>query len=332
MMKKILITGASGFVGSHLVESAKKLNFEVHAAVRKSSSTSEIATFVDRFVYPEWENPQALLELLRKENYHYIIHAAALTRSKSAEAMYKVNVEFTQNLLQAIAQLTSKPDRFVFVSSLAAIGPIPFQENHFIEDNSPYNPVTVYGRSKRDAELMIKRDFAQLPITIIRPTAVYGAREKDIFILFQTMSKGLELYIGKKPQALSFVYVKDLVDVLLNALHSPHVAIKAYNISDGKVYTKYAMANIFKLIFNKRLLRMHIPYKVVAFFSVVLEKVYNKSNKTPVIYPERLHELTAENWACNVTAAQRELGFNPQFDLESGLKETLEWYKTNKWL
>ncbi|MBE8713617.1 NAD-dependent epimerase/dehydratase family protein [Sphingobacterium hungaricum] len=332
MTKKILITGASGFVGSHLVEAAKSQLFEVHAAVRQSSLKDEIAPFVDKFVYPDWNNSQDLDELLRNEKYDFVIHAAALTKSKSEQEMYTVNVDFTKNLLASVSKLTEKPQRIVFVSSLAAIGPIPFQENQFILNDSPYHPVTVYGRSKRDAELMIKENFADLPITIIRPTAVYGPREKDLFILFDTMNKGFEPYIGRKPQALSFIYVKDLVDVLLLSLRGRETEIVAYNITDGHVYTKYAMADIFKSVFKKRLFRVHIPYGIVEYFSILLQKLYSKSSKTPVIYPERLNELTAENWGCDIEEVKNKLNFEPKYDLESGLKETLEWYKVNKWL
>lgn len=332
MTKKILITGASGFVGSHLVEAAKDQLFEVHAAVRASSLTDEIIPFVDKFVYPDWNSPQDLDKLLLTEKYDFIIHAAALTKSKSEQEMYKVNVDFTKNLLQSVSNLAEKPKRIVFVSSLAAIGPIPYQENRFIQDDSPYHPVTVYGRSKRDAELMIKEQFDHLPITIVRPTAVYGPREKDLFILFDTMNKGFEPYIGRKPQALSFIYVKDLVEVLLLSLGEQELKIASYNITDGEVYTKYAMAEIFKSIFQKRLLRVHIPYAIVEYFSILLQKLYSKSSKTPVIYPERLNELTAENWGCNIQEVKNKLNFEPKYNLERGLKETLQWYKTNKWL
>ncbi|MBD1428370.1 MULTISPECIES: NAD-dependent epimerase/dehydratase family protein [Sphingobacterium] len=332
MTTKVFITGASGFVGSHLVEAAKNRGWEVHAAVRSSSKIDDIKTYVDKFVHPDFGNVEELKHLFLQEQYDYIIHAAALTKSKSEEEILRVNVGMTQNLMQVAFEEGVQLKRFVYVSSLAAIGPIAYNSTEDIQEDTDYRPLTVYGRSKRTSELNIKKRFADKPISIFRPTAVYGPREKDLFILFDTLNKGLDPYIGSNPQKLSFIYVKDLVDVLLKGCEVPQFALEFYNISDGHVYSKYAMADIFRKTFKKKALRLHIPYRVVAFVARVSQMLYKNSSKTPVIYPERLGELTAENWSCDISKAKTKLGFNPQFDLEKGLTATLLWYKDNKWL
>ena len=331
MTKKILITGASGFVGSHLVEAAHHLGLEVHAAVRKTSKIDEIKPFVDKFVYPVFDDIDNLKKLFQQENYHYIIHAAALTKAKSENDLVNVNVGYTEKLLEAAFAQSNNLERAVFVSSLAAIGPRAYDTSELNED-SDYIPVTAYGRSKQAAELMLKDKFSDKAISVFRPTAVYGPREKDLFILFDTLNKGFDPYIGKKGQKLSFVYVKDLVDVLLKGCVLPQDGLQFYNISDGKEYSKYAMADIFKETFSKNPLRLHIPFGLVSLVAKISARLYKNSSKTPTIYPERLGELTAENWVCSIEKAKATLGYAPQYDLNKGLRETLLWYKSHNWL
>lgn len=330
MKRKILITGASGFVGFHLVSAAFEVGYEVHAAVRQSSQITDIIPFVEKFVYPDFNQVSSLATLFTSEKYDYVIHAAAMTKAKSETEMMNANVSVTERLLEAAFQTRQPPGRFVFVSSLAAIGPVAYLDEP-ITETTPYNPVTMYGRSKREAEKMIRMKFAQKPVSIIRPTAVYGPREKDLFILFNTMNKGLDAYVGRAPQKLSFVYVKDLVDVLLKACVSPQEGLAIFNISDGRIYSRYEMAEIFKKTFRKKLIRIHVPYTIVKTVAQTSQWLYRKSSRTPVIYPERLRELTAENWGCDITHAEQWLGYRPQYDLNSGLADSLLWYKKNNW-
>lgn len=332
MRKKIFITGASGFVGSHLVEEAKRKGYEIHAAVRKTSKIDDIKHFVDEFVFPDMDNVDELKCLFQEEKYSYIIHAAAMTKAKRESDMLRVNVGYTENILTAAQAVSDTLERIVYVSSLAAIGPIEFNRATLITEGSPYNPVTVYGRSKKASEEMIKTKFTSSPISVLRPTAVYGPRERDLFILFDTLNKGLDPYIGAKPQKLSFVYVKDLVESIFNACTQPQKGLQFYNITDGQVYSRYAMADVFKNTFNRKSFRLHIPYSIVAFIAKVSQSLYTRSEKTPVLYPERLGELTAENWGCDISKAKEDLAFEPKYDLSSGLKETLLWYKSNNWL
>ena len=329
-MKKILVTGASGFVGFHLVSTAYRAGYEVHAAVRRSSQIKDITPFVEKFVYPNFNQLESWTTLLASEKYDYVIHAAAMTKARSETEMIEANVGVTERLLQAAFQSPNPPTRLVYVSSLAAIGPLAYLEGP-INESTPYRPVTMYGRSKREAEKMIRTRFADKPISIIRPTAVYGPREKDLFILFNTMNKGIDAYVGRAPQKLSFVYVKDLAEVLLQACNSSQAVLDIFNISDGNVYSRYEMAEIFKQTFRKKLLRIHVPYAIVKSVAHLSQWLYSNSAKTPVIYPERLGELTAENWACDINHAETVLGYRPKYDLKKGLTDSLRWYKQNNW-
>lgn len=329
---KILITGASGFVGTHLVEAAIAKGIKVHAAVRKSSNISSLEGLVDKFIYTDQSDYKELFSLLSDEQYDYIVHAAALTKAKKTGDFHAVNVKNTEVLLDAAFSLPTPPKRVVFVSSLAALGPVEYDTVDEIAEDSAYKPITEYGRSKRDAELMIKEKFSDKPISVFRPTAVYGPREKDLFILFDTLNKGLDPYIGKKPQKLSFVYVKDLANVLLLGCTVEQQALQFYNISDGFSYSRFAMAEVFRESFSKKPFRIFVPLFVISVIAKISEMVYKYSDKIPTIYPERLGELTAANWVCSIEKAKKALGYNPVYDLKKGLKETLFWYKQNGWL
>jgi len=331
-MKKILITGASGFIGYHLVIAAKERGLEVHAAVRTTSNIKAITPVVDKFVYLDLTDAEALQRVFEKEQYHYIIHAVALTKAKDEKSMLDVNVGYTERILHAAFNAQAPLERVSYVSSLAALGPTDYQASVLMDERTPYRPLTVYGRSKHAAEMMIREKFSDKAISVFRPTAVYGPREKDIFLVFETMNRGLDLYIGGKPQWLSFIYVKDLVDVLLQGCIHPQEGLQFYNITDGEVYSRYKMSEVFREVFRKKMWRVHVPLGLVKAVANISQRLYKNSLKTPVIYPERIKELTAENWGCDISKAKDILGFSPSYDLEKGLKETLLWYKENNWL
>lgn len=329
MKQKLLITGASGFVGYHTVMAAYEGGYEVHAAVRRSSAVTDIAPFVSKFVYPDFANTDSLIALFESEKYDFVIHAAGLTKAKDVDQLIEVNASYTENLVEAAFSNMFSPKRFVFVSSMAALGPIPYGEDEFITESQSAHPVTEYGRSKHLAEITLASKYADNPIAVIRPTAVYGPRDKDIYIILQTLNRGVDAYIGRKPQRLSFIYVKDLADFLILSLTGAAQKLEYYNISDGQVYDRYALGLFFRELAARKLWRVHVPYRVVKGVAHLSHWAYRYSAKTPVLYPERLNELTAENWAIDITKAQTQLGFQPKYDLGLGLKESIEWYKAN---
>jgi nucleoside-diphosphate-sugar epimerase len=333
MSERVLITGASGFIGFHLVETALAKGLEVHAAVRPTSDL----TFLKKlsgplaFVNPDFKSVESLKTLLEQGSYTYIIHAAGVTKAKTAAAYNLVNAEYTLNLARAAVSAEIPLKRFVFLSSLAAIGPVSYSEKQPITEHSSPGPVTEYGKSKLLAEQYLAQ-VSGLPLTIIRPTAVYGPGEKDLFVLFKTLNSGLDAYIGKRPQRLSFVYVKDLVAATFAALNEDEQEMTVYNISDGKSYDRYALADRFKEISGRNVFRTHLPMLLVKWIAGFLDMVYAYSSRTPVLNREKLKELTASNWICSIDAARNRLRYQPQYDLQQGLTETLAWYKEQKWL
>jgi nucleoside-diphosphate-sugar epimerase len=328
-MKKVLITGASGFVGFHLIKEALASNFDVYAAVRADSNVNHLQDFPIHFVSLDFTSVEKLKLHLEEEQYQFIIHAAGITKAKTISEYNNVNAALTKNLALAAASVDYPLEKFIFVSSLAALGPLNDLSGK-IEDDSVARPVTNYGRSKLLAEQYLS-EITQLPLVVIRPTAVYGPREKDIFILVNTIRKGLEPYIGQISQQLSFIYVSDLAHVIIKTLTS-EIVNKSYNVSDGAIYTRYDFADFTKMLLHKKTIKIHIPLFLIKSFASVIDYLYAGQKTTPVINKEKIAELIAVNWTCNIHNIQKDLGFVPKFNLKDGLKETLIWYKNNNWL
>jgi nucleoside-diphosphate-sugar epimerase len=329
MSEKVLITGATGFVGYHLIEQSLLAGLDVYAAVRQQSDTSHLDSSKINYVHLDYSSAEELRSVLEKHQFQYIIHAAGITKAKEQSVYNKVNAEFTRNLGIAISNVNYKVKKFVFLSSLAALGPLK-DLSEKLQDNSVAHPVTSYGASKILAEQYLN-EIPDLPIITIRPTAVYGPREKDLFILFTTINKGLEPYIGNFKQQLSFVYVVDLAKIVVKALFSEIVGA-TYNVSDGKVYDRYALAFFIRKALRKKTLKFHLPVSVVSLLASAMELLYSRSKEAPTLNKEKMAELTAVNWACDIQDIQKDLGYAPLFDLEKGVSDTVAWYKSNNWL
>jgi nucleoside-diphosphate-sugar epimerase len=319
MKKKVLITGASGFLGFHLIQEAMERGYEVYGAVRQNSHTDHLPC---KLISLPYEDEKALQSLLQEKRFDYIVHAAAMTRAKRPEDYYKVNVQYSLSLAKA-ASLCSATKSFLFVGSLAAIGPVGYSSAP-ITENFPKNPVTGYGRSKREAEEELIK-IPSLPLKIVRPTAIYGPREKDLEVLVNTILSGWDAYIGHKPQKLSFIHGRDAARAIWDLSELEGKGPVDFNLTDGNVYTRYDFADAIKKITGKKAIRLHLPTGLVKLTAGLLEFVYKNSEKLPVLYKERLHELTAESWEVDISRLREHTAFEPKYDLISGLEDTLKW-------
>lgn len=326
-MSKILLTGGTGFVGSHLVEKAQKNGDEVYVLVRKSSDTTHLKSLGIRCLEAGMTDTVALenvLTQLTKEGIKLdaVVHCAALTKANDWATFEKVNVTATENFIQLLQKYQPDLPRFIFISSLAAAGPTELGNEI---SASHKNPITNYGKSKAAAELVVKK--SGIPYTIIRPTAVYGPREKEIFTLFQIINRGFFPLIGSNLQALTFVYVKDLVSIILKAVELP-AAQKAYFVTDGNVYNKADLGEYIKKYLNKSSVRFTIPLGVVRGLAFVSQTF----SKSAPLNLEKYKELKASSWNCNVKDTFTDFDYKPAYNLDEGVKETVAWYRAENWL
>ena len=328
MKESVLITGASGFLGFHIINAALQANLNVFAAVRAKSNISHLSDLPIKIIQLDYENPLSLSEDFKQKKYNYIIHAAGITKANYEAEYNLINNIYTSNLALAASEIQVHLKRFVFISSLAAAGPLKSIEGAIEESMIP-NPVTAYGRSKLNAENnLCKHSF---PITILRPTAIYGPREKDLFIVTNYLKKGFDPHIGKFPQKLSFVHGKDVATLAVKSLFIQQ-ANGIYNVTDGHVYGRYEFGIIVKKLLNKKAIKIHIPIGVFKIILFGVEKVNKFLKKVSPVNREKLNELAAVNWSCDISKAKSSLGYLPLYDLELGLKESIDWYIDNKWL
>ena len=320
---RVLITGASGFVGYHLISAAQARGLEVVAGIRAGSKTDHLDV---RTTVLDYGNEAALTAHLADGEYDYIIHAAGATGAPHPEAYDKANAGVTETLAAAAVKALPALKKFVFLSSLAALGPLSDPGGVIIEQTQP-NPVTAYGRSKLLAESRLA--IQPLPWLVLRPTAIYGPRETGIFIFLRLVARGWEPYIGHGQQCLSFVYVGDVSELAVQALFSD-VAGRAYNVTDGSAYDRYVLADTVKAHFHRRTLKFHVPLPLVSGLASLLE--LTSGRRTPALNRDKLRELTAACWTCDIGAAKRDLGYAPRFALKEGLERTLDWYQKEGWL
>jgi nucleoside-diphosphate-sugar epimerase len=334
-MKNVLITGASGFIGSFLVEEGLKRDFKVYAGIRKTSSREYLKdpgiNFIE-FDFSSIEKVVATLEKCKKQNlrFDYIIHNAGLTKARRKEDFHCVNFLNTKNFIEGLRLAEMIPEKFIYLSSLAAFGPgDPVTMNPVMLADKP-NPIELYGKSKLEAEQYILSQ-ENFPWIIIRPTGVYGPREKDYFVFFKTMNSGLETYIGSRKQILTFIYVRDLVRVIFDAALSSFTC-KSYFVSDGKEYDTETFAAITKRILGKKTVRITVPSGIVKQLAFGLEKLYGLWGSIPTLNTDKYRVLSSSNWRCETAPLQNDFDFVAEYDLEKGVRETIEWYRKEKWL
>lgn len=329
MRQRILITGASGFIGFHLVQVALSRGMEVFAGVRPSSRIDHLGSLEVQFVELDFESIYFLKHHIEEYRYDYIVHAAGATKAENLKQYYWFNASYTRNLAIAISKAVHTVKKFVFVSSLAALGPLDSLDAKLM-DKGESKPVTDYGKSKALAETYLL-SIPKLPLLIFRPTAVYGPRERDILMMLKVIQRGFEVYIGRQEQQLSFIYVKDLANLIVSALTSTQVG-KAYNVSDGSTYSRETFARHAQQVLAKKTLTLYLPYGLVRTMAWGLGKICSAFRHIPTLNIDKLNELTGSNWTCDIKNLELDLQFRPSYQLAEGLAETINWYKKNKWL
>jgi nucleoside-diphosphate-sugar epimerase len=330
---KILITGASGFIGSFIVEEALKQGFETWAAIRKSSSKEYLQDERIHFIELNLSSKAQLIEQLRPHQFDYVVHAAGVTKCLNKADFRRINTEGTKNLVDALLDLQMPLKRFVFLSSLSVFGAIkeqlPYAEIR--EDDTP-KPNTEYGRSKLEAEKYIDSIGSRLPYTILRPTGVYGPREKDYFMMAKSIKQHIDFAVGYQRQDITFVYVTDVVQAVFLALEKGETGRK-YFLSDGQVYQSTTFSDlIHEELGRPWWLRITAPVwvlRVVTFFG---EYIGHMTGKVTALNNDKYNILRQRNWRCDIEPARRELGFEPKVQLKEGVKTTIRWYKDHKWL
>ena len=345
---KILITGASGFIGSFLCEEGLKRGMETWAGMREHSSRRWLQQERLNFAFLDLTDADRLRTGLAKYKekvgrWDVIVHAAGATKCLHREDFFLHNYDCTRNLVNTLDELDMLPEQFLYVSSLSVLGPIGEEMNadgtynDMIADDTP-QPNTAYGESKVRseqflAEKRIKTD-GRFHYTLFRPTGVYGPREKDYFMMAKSIKQHVDFAVGYKRQVLTFVYVRDLVSAIFAAIGKNDVANgKTYLVSDGHNYDSRAFSDLIqKELGVKGVLHIKAPLWLLRVISGVAEWFSHLTGKPSTLNGDKYRIMRQRNWQCDISPIRRDLGFEPEWPLERGVKECMQWYKDNKWL
>ena len=330
---KILITGASGFIGSFIVEEALRRGFDTWAAVRKSSSRAFLKDERIHFIELDFSSEIRLTEQLHAHQFDYVVHAAGVTKCLNKDDFFRMNTEGTKNLVRALMALKMPLQRFVYISSLSIMGAIREQQPYTeIRESDVAKPNTAYGLSKLEAEKWLESLNSQFPYVILRPTGVYGPRERDYFMMAKSIKGHVDFAVGFKQQDITFVYVSDVVQAVFLALEKGQIGRK-YFLSDGEVYQSSTFSNLIRQkLGNPWWIRITAPLWVLRMVTFCGEYIGRLTGKVTALNNDKYHIMRQRNWRCDITPARQELGYEPQVKLEEGVKRSIQWYKENGWL
>lgn len=329
---KILITGASGFIGSFIVEEALRRGFETWAAVRGSSSRQFLTDERINFIELNLSSEEQLTEQLRGLQFDYVVHAAGVTKCLDKQDFHRINTEGTQHLVRVLLALQMRIKRFVYISSLSIMGAIREQQPYTeILESDVAKPNTAYGKSKLEAEKWLAT-VKDLPYVILRPTGVYGPRERDYFMMAKSIQSHTDFAVGYKQQDITFVYVTDVVQAVFLALEKGQSGRK-YFLSDGEVYQSSTFSNLIrKELGNPWWIRITAPIWVLRVVTFIGEYVGRLTGKVTALNNDKYNIMRQRNWRCNIEPARKELGYEPKVKLEEGVRRSIQWYKDNGWL
>lgn len=330
--KRILITGASGFIGRFLTEEALRRGYDVWAGVRSSSSRRHLQDERIRFIELRYDDEEALTEQLHAVvtetgAWHYVVHNAGITKTLNASDFYKINAFYTHTLIEALEKSGCRPEKFILMSSLSSYGPVNEYSFRPIRLDDEQQPDSVYGKSKLEAELFLRAQ-TYFPYVILRPTGVYGPGDEDYLVEMKSIKQGFDFKMGMKPQNITFIYVKDLAVAVFLALENASVRDCAYFVADGDVYTDSEFAAMVTRLLGKRfILNVRVPLWMGYIACVCSEIVGHLVGRPMTLNTDKYKILKQRNWICETEPIRRELGFIPKYNLKEGLEETIRYNK-----
>lgn len=325
---KALITGATGFVGSHLADLLLSKNYEVYCLARKTSNTRWLKDKSVKLIEGDLFSEDVLSEAIK--DMDYIFHAAGVIKSKGKAGFEKGNFQSTKNLLELTHKYGKSIKKFVHISSGAVCGPNP-NDRPITEDYIP-KPRTTYGITKKMAEDEVMRYKDKFPVVIIRPPAVFGPRDTEILIYFKTFSKGLNSVIGFKEKYLSLIYVEDLVNGIVLAAEKETKSGSIYFICSDKEYSWNDIGSITSKLLGRKAIKVRVPHWLVYTVGAIAQFFSIFSKNAATLNIEKCFDITRKKWVFSNEKAKAELGFKEQYTLEEGFRRTIDWYKEMKWL
>ncbi|MGQ9707350.1 MAG: NAD-dependent epimerase/dehydratase family protein [bacterium] len=319
-MMRVLVTGANGFIGSHLCEYLLKKGYEVRGMIRKTSDRRWIEGLKIKLLFGDLNDAASIKEALK--GVEAVFHTAAVVRAGKRSDFIRVISQGTKTLAGLAMEAGVK--RFVLFSSCAAVGPA--RAGEVLNDKKEPRPVSDYGRAKLAAERAVLRLKERMVVVVLRFPAVYGPRDRDGLLLWRALNRGWVPMLGKE---FSLIYVADAVKAAALALEKDILSGSVYFISDGVCYSYERIAEEWRKFTGKKVRLVRIPF----WLGLISARLNAWLKREPTIFnPDKVRELCQDRWVCSLEKAKIELGFEPEYNLSRGGAITVSWYKEKGWL
>jgi dihydroflavonol-4-reductase len=325
---KALVTGGTGFIGSHLVEALLKKGIQVRCLLRKTSNLKWLKGLPIEVNWGDCNDKNSLREAV--EGVEQVFHLAGVTKAVHEKTYFEVNAFGTENLIHACLENNPRIQKFIYLSSQAAAGPC--RNGNKKKESDQCKPVSPYGQSKQMGEELAMAHAQELPLLILRPSAVYGPRERDIYTFFKLLSKRIKPCLPSKDQHISLCYVEDIIQAILLAAQVKGSSGEIFFLSDGQDYRLEEIGDIFAQAMGVNAFCIRVPEWMIIGMASFSEYLSKLSGKPPLLNKGKVEEILQRNWICDITKAKTALGFEPHISLAQGAKLTFEWYKKENWL
>jgi len=325
---KALVTGGTGFIGSHLVEALLQRGIQVRCLLRKASDWKWLKGLPIEMTFGDCRDQASLSEAVK--GIDQVFHLAGITKAVEERTYFEINAFGTENLVRACLENNPDLEKFIYLSSQAAAGPC--WDGGKKKESDLCEPVSPYGRSKRKGEEFALERAHELPLLILRPCAVYGPRDRDVYPFFKILSNRINPIFSSPEQHISLCYVEDIIQAILLASNSKKSNGEIFFLSDGQDYRMDEIGDIFARAMEIHPFRVRVPGWFifgVASFSELFSKL---SGKPSLMNRGKVEEMVQKNWLCDITQAKNLLGFEPRVPLLEGIKLTYEWYRKENWL
>lgn len=334
MDKTILIIGAGGFIGGFIAKAALDRGYRTWVAVRESTSRRYLNDPRLNFVTLDYDDRESLGEALKAAapesgRWDYMIWNLGATKCANFADFNRINYVYLRDFVTVVETEDLVPERFLFMSSLSALGPADEKDYSPITSRTVPNPNTRYGLSKIKAETFLETQ-PDFPWIIFRPTGVYGPHELDYLMMIKSIDAHWDFGVGYRRQLLTFIYVEDLVNAMFDAL-AAGVVKKKYIISEDKAYTQGEFRKIVaEELGRKFVIPVKLPLWMAYVASVVAEKWGVARMKPSTLNRDKFKIMRQRNWDCDVSDAVRDFGFKVEYPLRRGIKETVKAYLAEK--
>lgn len=322
MAKSVLIVGAGGFIGGFIAREAVRRGYDTWCGIREGTSLRRLQGMNLKFVVFDYENPQEAMN--DQPRWDYVVYNLGATKCVNFADFNRINYLTMRRFVEALISTDHVPHRFLYMSSLSALGPGDEKTYAPLSDRDIPAPNTRYGTSKIKAETFLETLPQTFPWIILRPTGVYGPHEQDYLMMIKAIDRGVDFGVGFRRQLLTFIYVEDLAAAIFDALERAPVRRK-YIVAEPRAYTQAEFRRIVaQALGRKRALPVRLPLWMARVASLVAEKWGVLRMKPSTLNRDKYRIMAQRNWACDVSPARQDWGFSPRFDLATGIAETVK--------